>query len=110
MKSNSLVPFQCELYHYRNMKNLNPSMSVEDINLLRFIRRMNLDAFWTRESGTVNKILRDGKKMERLSNNLSLEYILPIMGSFYVKDTQGMSLVVIMLLISLHIGIYQCTL
>lgn len=74
-----LVPFQCELCNYRNMKNMNSGMSVEDINLLRFMRRVNLDDFPARESSTLNTTLSDEKKMERLSKNLGLESILPIM-------------------------------
>ena len=48
------------------MKNMNPRMNEEDIKLLRFVRKANLDAFWARESGTVSTILRDGKKMKKV--------------------------------------------
>ena len=40
-----LISFQCELFHFRNLKGLNPRKCDADIRLLRFIRRATLDAF-----------------------------------------------------------------
>jgi len=44
-------PFQCDLCHFRNIQKRNPIHNkVEDMRLLRCIRRANLDAMWSRES------------------------------------------------------------
>ena len=44
-----MIPFQCELCHYRNLIKMNLVRDKEDVTLLRAIRRANLDAFWSRE-------------------------------------------------------------
>ena len=44
-----MIPFKCELCHYRNLKKMDPVGDKEDVTLLRAIRRANLDAFWSRE-------------------------------------------------------------
>jgi len=69
------------------MKNANPGINGENIKLLRFIKRANLDVFWAKESGTVSTTFRDEKKVERLSKSLDLGSILPILEPFPVKDT-----------------------
>ena len=51
-----MVPFQCQLCHFINLKGRNPSVpSDEDHHLLSFIKCANLDAFWSRTSATVNE-------------------------------------------------------
>ena len=45
--------FQCELCHFRNMEARNPEDNGTDDKILRYIRRANLDAFWTRRPNTV---------------------------------------------------------
>ena len=50
-----LTPFQCDLCVFRRIHHRNPNEdSDQDSNLLAFIRRMNLDAFWSRSTGTVS--------------------------------------------------------
>ena len=46
-----MIPFQCELYHFRNLKGANPGRRSEDILLLGKIRRANGDAFLVKGSG-----------------------------------------------------------
>ena len=40
-----MIPFQCELCHFRNLKGCDPRNVKEDILLIRTIRRANVDAF-----------------------------------------------------------------
>jgi hypothetical protein len=41
---NLVCPFQCDLCHFRNIKKQDPFASdLQDLNLLRGIRRANLD-------------------------------------------------------------------
>ena len=57
-----LTPFQCDLCHYQNMTQTNPepTKEVRDEALLLAIWRANLDAFWSRERGTVEANRREG--------------------------------------------------
>ena len=49
-----ITPFQCDLCVFRRLKNLNPDPdSKTDKLVLDYIRRANLDAFWSRARGTV---------------------------------------------------------
>ena len=53
---NLLIPFQCELCHFRNIMSRNPARTLaSDVEMMDFIRRANLDAFWSREPRTVNE-------------------------------------------------------
>ena len=40
-----IIPFQCELCHFRNLKGDNHSQRRDNILLIRMIRRVNIDAF-----------------------------------------------------------------
>jgi hypothetical protein len=49
-------PFQCELCHFRNLQGRSPQVGsglLGDVELLKCLRRVNLDAFWSREPSTV---------------------------------------------------------
>ena len=41
-----MILFQCELYHFRNLKGLDPGKRDANVRLLRTIRRATFDAFW----------------------------------------------------------------
>ena len=105
-----MIPFQCDLCHFRNLKGLNPRANAEDFLLLKTIRRASLDAFWSREPSTVESNRRQGMKIERVSEELGLSSILPMMGPFPVQDSQGMGIAVCTLKRSLDKGRYQSTL
>jgi len=55
-----LLPFQCDICHFRNLTNRDPGQTVEDIKLMVWICRANLDAFWAREPGNVTATRRLG--------------------------------------------------
>ena len=105
-----LIPFQCEICHYRNLKGMDPTGTKADGILLRTIRRANLDAFWSREPGTVSATRRDSLKLAEIGMRLGLKNILPVMGPFPLEDSLGMGLAVGMLIRSLDKGRYQSTL
>jgi hypothetical protein len=50
-----MIPFQCDLCVYRTLFKRDPTSTVADIENLRVIRRMNLDAIWSREPSTITK-------------------------------------------------------
>lgn len=56
------TPFQCDVCVFRRLRKADPSPSnsMDDL-LLRFIRRANLDAFWSRASSTVANNRRNVK-------------------------------------------------
>ena len=99
-----LTTFQCDLCHFRNLKGHSPLDSYEDNQLLLFIRRANLDAFWARETGTVKNTRRDIASIMRNASSFGLKNILPKMGPFPVTDSHGMGLAVCMLRRSLDVG------
>jgi hypothetical protein len=54
-------PFQCEICHFRNVQGRYPLVGsglLGDVELLKCLRRVNLDAFWSREPSTVSQQLR----------------------------------------------------
>ena len=92
-----LVPFQCDLCHFRNLTQRYPSHSDSDIRLVVVIRRANLDAFWAMEPGTVGATKREGVKIGRLGDSMGLHHLFPASGPFPVEDTLGMGIAVYML-------------
>ena len=92
-----LVPFQCDLCHFRNITNRDPGQSVEYVKLIVAIRRANLDIFWVKEPGPVAATKREGVKIGRLGASVGLVELFPAMGSFLLKGTQGMGIAVCML-------------
>ena len=105
-----MISFQCELCQFRNLKGCDPGIRDEDFLLLRTIRRANLDAFWSREPGTVEATRRDSRKLIKVGAQLGLDYILPMMGTFPVGYPQDMGISICMLQRSLDKGRYQPTL
>ena len=48
------VPFECNLYHFRNMNKQDPVYSYKkDKDMCFAIRRAQLDVFWAREPSTM---------------------------------------------------------
>ena len=50
-----MIYFQCDLYQFRNSKRLDPRKVNSNVNLIKTIRRENLDTFWGREPSTLKK-------------------------------------------------------
>ena len=61
-----MVPFQCELCHFRNVYGREPQeQNFKDKEFFMFARRANLDAFWSQESLTVRNDLKELMRMKR---------------------------------------------
>ena len=105
-----LVPFQCDLCHFRDLTHRNPGQAVEDVKLIVSIRQANLDAFWAREPGTVVATRREVVKIGKLGNLIGLTKLFPAMGPFPLEDIIGMGIAVCMLQRSLEKGRYRDTL
>ena len=62
-----LCPFECEMCGFRRIRGLCPQEgNTKDGELLDFMRRANLDAFWSRESGTIAANLRSFMEQTKL--------------------------------------------
>ena len=49
-----MIPFQCDLCHFRNIFGRNPLGSCPtDGETMNYVRRANLDSFWSRKTSTV---------------------------------------------------------
>ena len=105
-----MIPFQCQLCHFRNLKCIYTSHRREDILLIKTVRRTNVDTFWSRKPGIVEATLREGQKMIVVSKMLGLESVFLVMGPIPLSDTQGMGIAMYILLRSLNKVHYQNTL
>jgi hypothetical protein len=103
-----MVPFQCDLCHFRNIMKRDPwSSKWQDHEILEYIRRANLDSFWSRESSTVAFNLREARRMEyKVAQRLEMPSITPPMGPFPLTDECGMKAAIAMLDRSLDPGRY----
>ncbi len=89
-----LVPFQCELCHFRNIKGRSPYLNNDrDHYALNVIRRASLDSFWSRTSATVKTNMADFKKFVKHSKKLWGNVPgLPAKGPYAVRDEFGMAI------------------
>lgn len=101
-----MTVFQCDLCHHRNIVGRSPFSDGSDDLLMRCIRRANLDALWSRESGTVKNNAREIRNIYSKTRLVSLnaDTMMPAMGPFPLKDIHGMGLAVALLLRSLDAG------
>ena len=90
-----MVPFQCELCMFRNLQEREPlAGSLKDTLLLDFLRRANLDAFWSRGSSTVGANLRGIIRAHQSKDKFGLleRVAFPKMGPHPLKDGFGLEL------------------
>ena len=103
-----MVPFQCELCHFRNVYGREPKkINLKDKEFFKFVRRANLDAFWSREPTTVAKNLSQLNRMSRTKNKFGFASTTPPLGPFPVADDLGMKAAVAILDRSLDPGDYS---
>jgi len=94
-----LIPFECDRCIFIKLRNTLPNPSnPSDQLLLASIRRMNLDAFWSRESSTVKGNLNKVKRMLESSKLLGLEGPFKTQPPFPLFDHCGYEVALIMLL------------
>lgn len=95
------TPFQCDLCVFRLLRKEDPvSSSARDTLLLACIRRVNLDAFWSRERSTVEGNFNAMKRAFRLSESLGLDGGYPAPGPFPCFDNCGYEVAIQMVLAS----------
>jgi len=103
-----MVPFQCDQCHFQNVNKRDPMPGdAKDEEVLEYIRRANLDAFWARESSTVKKNLGILIRAEQCFNRLAIPSATPNLGPFPLEDTFGMKAAIAVLDKSLDKGVYE---
>ena len=92
------APFQCDRCWFVNLHKREPNdLSLSDIRLQAYIRRVNLDIFWCREPSTVKSTLAALAKGRKMSSELGLPPIRVPVGSWPVGDTCGFQVALEML-------------
>jgi hypothetical protein len=109
-----MCPFQCDLCHFRNLKDRDPFRDdYLDRNLLMAIRRSNLDSFWGRASSTVSNNLRSMLNTVRTMREdygvTSDRPYFPPQGPHPLEDSFGMFAACVMLEHSLNPGMNEAT-
>ena len=85
-----MIPFQYDIYKFRNMQQRDPGYDRKDTVLLREIRRASPDAFWRRKSSTVAANCNGVMKFHKVSLDLCLNDIFPDMNPFSLEDNMVM--------------------
>jgi len=104
-----LCTFQCDLCVFRTLQRRDPiaSSSADDF-MLECIRRVNLDALWAREPGTVSGNLSKIREVIRVTDSLGMSKPpLADCGPFPDEDLMGYGVAVIMVRASLDKGVYE---
>jgi len=97
-------PFQCDLCVFRTLRGEDPGRNPSDRILLKCIRRINLDALWAREPGTVQSTRTSLVRGIALCATVMMKPPYPVLGPFHVSDTQGYGVAVQMVLASTKAG------
>jgi hypothetical protein len=100
-----MTPFQCEVCNFRNIMGRNSNLHVvEDREIMEYIRRATLDAFWARETTTVKNNAGNARRIMHALDRLKMPSLLPPMGPFPLRDDTGMGSAVVVLDCSLDPG------
>lgn len=103
-----MVPFQCEMCHFRNILGRNLMRGLEsDRELEALMRRASLDAFWSWAPSTVTNNLREAARSERFADRVGIPSITPALGPFPLSDVLGMRVTVAVLDRSLDPGLHE---
>ena len=88
-------PFQCDYCWFFNItKRVARDIFNSDAGLLAYIRRVNLDLFWSREPSTVANTMRALSKAKTLSDELGLPPVQLTVGPWPVVDTCGFQIAI----------------
>ena len=103
-----MTPFECDLCVFRKLRKSNPKRnSPQDRLLLGVIRRMNLDAFWSRATGTVVQNADRARMGIELSFILGLEGPYEDKGVYPAHDHCGYEIAAVILMHSRKPGRYS---
>ena len=101
-----LAPFQCDVCWFINLFGRKPNRNLlSDVNELAYIRRVNLDVFWSRERSTVRGLFGKMREVIRRSQSKGRPVALPEVLPWPVGDKMGMSTAILMLEKSMDPGV-----
>mmetsp|Transcript_9981 Transcript_9981/g.15337 ORF Transcript_9981/g.15337 Transcript_9981/m.15337 type:complete len:126 (-) Transcript_9981:49-426(-) len=84
-----LTTFVCDSCIFWDLRERQPvADNARDSLMVTSIRRVNLDAFWSRERSTVQKNRREGLKYVRIHNDLGEANPYPARGPWDVRDNR----------------------
>lgn len=104
---NLITPFQCDLCHFRNLKDRDPDELIPaDQWTLKCIRRANLDALWATEPPTVARNASELRRGANIALSLGIKShkLFKPMGPFPLEDSFGMAAAIVMLELSRNKG------
>ncbi len=82
--------FQCDRCWFVNLKKREPvQVAINDTVLLGYIRRVNLDVFWSKETSTVYSNYLNAIKKKKRSEELKLAPTATARGPWPINDSQG---------------------
>lgn len=104
-----MCPFQCDTCIFRTVYGRDPDQtgSANDQKNLRLIRRVNLDALWSREPTTVSSNLGSIRKGLKIAEKLGVQRLYPQLGPYPMRDEFGYALAMVMAEDSLGPGKYH---
>jgi hypothetical protein len=103
-----MVPFECDLCIFRKLQKRSPRTDFPpDQKLMTVIRRINLDAFWSRASSTVKGNRDRVKILLDLLAEVRLKGPYEVVGNFPHHDHCGYEVAITMLLASQKTGKYD---
>jgi hypothetical protein len=106
-------PFQCELCHFRNIQGRSPNRGLgplDDTELMKSLRRVNLDAFWSREPTTVAQNLGKVNRALQIAHEMGMTNPpMPKLGPWKLEDEFGAGAAAIMARHSMDPGITEDT-
>ena len=102
-------PFQCDFCWFQNLHKREPSPHLfpADDRLLSYIRRANLDIFWSREPSTVMNTYRLLNKSKTLSEEMGLPPVKVHVGPWPLRDGCGFQIALEILRASQKPGKYD---
>ena len=87
-----MMTFQCDTCIFRTLYARNPSNAQDDISSMGVIRRINLDAMWSREPSTIANNSRNLSKLIRQCEQAGIDPQLPSLGPWPIEDVMGYGL------------------
>ena len=102
-------PFECDYCSFFRLRKLAPvEGNDEDEHLLRFIRRANLDAFWSRRPGTIYNLNNMFAEQVAVGEAFGFE-MFPAMGPFHHRYDSGIKAAIGILQRSTKPGLHEAT-
>jgi hypothetical protein len=106
-------PFHCELCTFRNIQGRSPSMGLiplDDMELMKSLRRVNLDTFWSRELTAMSQNLGKINRALQIAHEMGISNPpMPNLGPWKLEEEFGAGVAAIMAMHSMDPWIREDT-